>query len=584
MRWTSLLLAALLTAGCLSGSTPDEPAAEPAAARYLHVEELELSKERFEILEPEELWTPSSVDGALMHTVLWRPDTSPEPSWKAPVILVDTPYRTSDTRANALDSTEEMGTDAYDWLIHELVPRGYAVGYKDVRGTGESGGCLEQTARTQWQDGYDVIEDLAAQPWSSGKVGMFGKSYLAEAQYGAAILQPPHLVTIVPLASVSGQYEWNFYDGVPLTLHSATGTGVYIATSGVPPGTTPNGLTGYPGHYECQGYMLANAADMSGDWTQYWEDRELRLHMADIRATVLYVHGFQDWNVRQVAVRDSFEHIPSLKREVLGQWHHDHPDGNTFREDWSRTDWRTIVHAWYDSQLLGVANGIEERLPPVQVQDSLGAWRMEEAYPPADASPVRFHLGDGVLSAAPVPAPDLAIRENDEGFLRAQGAPVEDQQTEQATELFFTSEPLAAPLRFSGWPVLAFNMTLTDGLAPDPDETITAAWAADLSIVGCDAAGWINEGFLSARHKSGVRNPADVPEGQAVDYVLRFSPADTVIPAGCAIELRFAGSNGSSQPSLTFWSGVLHDGILTFPSVERDLSVVGLDVPMQAPG
>jgi predicted acyl esterase len=584
MRWSSLFLAALLTAGCFSGSPKDDPSeALPASQAYLHVDGIVLSQERFQPLPVEEVWTPSSVDGAMMHTVLWRPDTSSDPAWKAPTILIDTPYRTSDTRQDPLDSSEEMGSEAYDWLIHELVPRGYAIGYKDIRGTGESGGCLQQTSPIQWQDGYDVIEDLASRPWSSGKVGMFGKSYLAEAQYGAAILQPPHLTTIVPIASVSGQYEWNFYDGVPLTLHSPTGTGGYIATSGTPPGTTPQGLLGYPSHHDCDAYMMQQAADLSGDWNQYWEDRELRIHMADITASVLYVHGLQDWNVRQVALRDSFEHIPAEKREVIGQWHHDHPDGNTFREEWSRTDWRTLVHAWYDHELLGLDNGILERLPPVQVQDSLGAWRAEAAYPPTDAFPTTFHLGDGVLSEVPVVPPELAIREDDESFLRSQGLPVEDQSTDQATELVFTSAPLVAPLRFSGWPVLAFNMTLTDGLAPDPDETIQATFAADLLIAGCDQAGWINEGFLSARHKEGVRNPADVAEGSSIDYRLRFSPGDTVVPTGCAIELRFASSNADSQPALTFWSGVLHDGTLTFPSVDRDLAQVGLDVPMQAP-
>lgn len=575
------LVASVVLAGCLGGED-DGDDMPTSATQWLDISAIPLTEPRFEALDGESVWIEASTDGAMLHAVLWRPDTGSEPDWKSPVILVDTPYKTLVTREDPLDATEGMNIESFDWLIDELVPRGYAVAFKDVRGTSESDGCLEQTAPTQRQDGYDAVEYFGTQEWSNGKVGMYGISYLAETQYGAAILAPPHLTTIVPVASVSGQYEWNFYDGVPFTLQTLQGNAIYLALSGAPPGTTPQGLQNYPFHYECQAEMMAKGLDVSGDWDAYWDDRELRQHFGDIEASVLYVHGLQDWNVRQVAVRESFEHIQSEKRLMMGQWRHDFPDDNSYNADWNRTDWRHMVHAWYDHWLLGIDNGILERLPPVQVQDSQGAWRAETTYPPADAANFTLYLAPDALTSDQPEAWSATLRENEEAFLRAQRVPLPDVPTPQATELVFTSEPLDRDVRFSGWPVLEFDMALFDGLYPDPDSEIDAHFAANLYIDGCDQASWINAGYLSARHRDGVDAPSPVPEDETIRYTLRFHPGDTVIPAGCSVRLTFAGSDGETQPEGSFWSGEMTWGTLHFPAIERDLNEVGLDVPMSA--
>jgi putative CocE/NonD family hydrolase len=62
-------------------------------------------------------------------------------------------------------------------------------------------------------DGFDAIEWLAAQEWSTGKVGMVGSSYDGIVQYAAAVEQPPHLVTIVPnlaLADMFTHFPYEF--------------------------------------------------------------------------------------------------------------------------------------------------------------------------------------------------------------------------------------------------------------------------------------------------------------------------------------------------------------------------------------
>src|SRR5262245_32222677 len=63
-------------------------------------------------------------------------------------------------------------------------------------------------------DGYDTIAWAAAQPWSTGKVGMFGLSYVGATQWLAAITTPPALATIVPVVTASDYHEgWTYQGG-----------------------------------------------------------------------------------------------------------------------------------------------------------------------------------------------------------------------------------------------------------------------------------------------------------------------------------------------------------------------------------
>ena len=576
----ALSVSSLVLAGCLGGDDGRSGGADPV------VERAGLSEVRFEVLPGVSVWIDASSDDTRLHTRLFLPDRASDPEWRAPTILVMSPYFGNDAREDEMDASSAPSYYRYRWLIDNFVPRGYAVAFSDVRGTGDSGGCLEQTAELQRQDGHDVVEWLAAEEWSNGKVGMFGKSYDAETQQGTAITTPPHLTTIVPVASVSGQYEWNFYDGVPFTLHTLVGNLAYMAGDGLQPPTTTEGVIQYPTRVGCHPMMLAQAAHRDGDWDEYWRVREFRPHVDAIEASVLYVHGLQDWNVRHVAIRDWFDRIPSEKRAIFGQWAHDYPEENRWERDWSRQDWRETVHKWYDHWLLGLDNGIMEDLPPVQIQDSAGVWRSEPTYPPTDATESVFHLADGAMTHndTDIPSP-LLFRENDEAFLRAQGIPVEDQDSgAAATRLVFVSEPLAETLHVSGWPLLDMVVTLSDGLYPDPDELIDAHFAANLYRIGPDGTEtWYNAGYLSARHRDGVDRPADVREDVAIEYTLRFHPEDTVLENGTRLKLVLSGSDRQTEVEGSFFAAALSDGALRLPVIEREWEAVTLDVPLGDP-
>ena len=117
-------------------------------------------------------------DGIKLSTDIFFPGDLNE---KLPVILMRTPLNKS-----------SMG-----YLPYYFVSQGYIVAVQDVRGRFSSEGNWEPFIN-EGEDGYDAIEWLAKQAWCSGKVGMLGGSYMAHAQFLAAIKIPPHLTTIIP--------------------------------------------------------------------------------------------------------------------------------------------------------------------------------------------------------------------------------------------------------------------------------------------------------------------------------------------------------------------------------------------------
>ena len=136
-------------------------------------------------------------DGTILYADLYRPD-GPGPF---PVILQRTPY----------DKSLSLSLTMLDPLV--AARRGYAVVIQDTRGRYTSEGefyCFKDDIN----DGYDTVEWAASQPWSSGKVGMYGASYVGATQWLAASTRPPHLTAIFPNVTASNYHEgWTYQGG-----------------------------------------------------------------------------------------------------------------------------------------------------------------------------------------------------------------------------------------------------------------------------------------------------------------------------------------------------------------------------------
>lgn len=120
----------------------------------------------------------------------------------------DGPYPTLIEYSGYSPSDPTASADPYRLLIPSL---GYALVQVNVRGTGCSGGSFDAFERVQSLDGYDVVETVAAQPWSD-KIGMFGVSYPGIMQLHVASTKPPSLAAIAPLSPL-GRVDSVLYPG-----------------------------------------------------------------------------------------------------------------------------------------------------------------------------------------------------------------------------------------------------------------------------------------------------------------------------------------------------------------------------------
>src|ERR1700722_13512503 len=125
-------------------------------------------------------------DGVELSADIYRPAAP----GRFPVIMARTPYNKGSEFKNQVYLTEGR----------YFAARGYVYVAMDVRGRGDSDGKYTPQ-RNEGLDGYDSIEWCARQPWSTGKIGTIGASYLGYDQWLAAVHQPPHLATMVVLTT-----------------------------------------------------------------------------------------------------------------------------------------------------------------------------------------------------------------------------------------------------------------------------------------------------------------------------------------------------------------------------------------------
>lgn len=133
-----------------------------------------------------------------------RPDGG-EP---VPALLSMSPYGKETQRfPGGPFSSVESGDTKY------FVAHGYAHVLMDNRGSAPSEGQWALASADEQQDGYEVIEWLADQPWCNGKVAMVGGSYYGHIQFLVAATRPPHLATILPFNGWTDLYRDMVYHG-----------------------------------------------------------------------------------------------------------------------------------------------------------------------------------------------------------------------------------------------------------------------------------------------------------------------------------------------------------------------------------
>ena len=334
-------------------------------------------------------WTEEffpSGDGTSLHADVFLPAWAGEGD-QFPVILSIGPYF-------ATGINQQGPTLRFEDMMEEGRPfeRGFAYVQVDSRGYGGSAGCYDMGGRGERMDAKTAVEWAASQPWSTGKVGMWGKSYDAWTQVMALAEDPEGLAATVIQAPLIGMYEGIYENGVGFTT-GWRNIGVSYLLYDAPP-NDPFGSSNQERINSAQfnPACFAYIQTMNQNHVEsapYWRERDLKVPAADTDVPVFWTHGFFDMQTKANNFMPVWSEIESVKRG----WFHqsDHARGSEVQRV-GRDGWMEEAMLFLEEHLMGAPTA---DLPAVEVQDNEGNWRSEDAWPPADASPHRFPLLGG---------------------------------------------------------------------------------------------------------------------------------------------------------------------------------------------
>lgn len=532
----ALTFAASAFAGCFAGEVADPASDDADATRPLDgLTEPVLAFGDFLALK-----IPSH-DGVELHVDVQLP----EGDGPFPTLIEYTPYSLLGEQAwGAVYENGLEGTVAQDnALANYYVPRGYAVGVAHVRGTGESGGCLTVGGPDEGKDGYAIVEGLAEMPWSNGRIALMGTSYVGTTPIETAILDPPHLATIIPISAVTSWYKYYFengeqrMNGSPPPGASYPDPAFWLAM-GVVPGVRTGAAD--PMDAACPAEMLQNFW-LQDDYNDYWTTRDHGAFASQIRAPMLFVQGFDDENVATNMITDFVANVTSEKRVWLQQHAHGIPA--------SFEAYYAYQHRWLDHFMLDKQNGALE-LPGVIVQDNRGQYRAESSWPPADAQLQRLWLGSGGALDNATPAETGSASFLDDGALPGVGDPA--PASEIGSELRFVTEPLAQPMHLAG----DARMHLV--AASDMTDTQFSVILYDVAPDGSES--FVTRGYIDARHRDSLQTGEDLVPGQAYVFEWLLHPRDHVLEAGHALALVVKSSDPYIMPDELRATNTVHFG------------------------
>src|SRR5688500_2015956 len=193
-----------------------------------------------------EVFFPSR-DGTMLHGDLLKPAAGC-PEGGCPVIVSTGPYYGRTTQGGVAPGVPPStgagpSNRFYDFVAFNFPGRGnifqqgYAFLMVDSRGYGASGGCNDYGGHGEQMDAASAVEWAGTQPWSNGKVGMWGKSYDAWTQVAALAMSPPHLEAVVIQSPIIDGYGIAYVNGVHHDALWYATTGLYQLYDYGPPGS-----------------------------------------------------------------------------------------------------------------------------------------------------------------------------------------------------------------------------------------------------------------------------------------------------------------------------------------------------------
>ncbi len=497
----------------------------------------------------------SMRDGVKLATDVYRDDAVTQ----VPVVLIRTPY----------DRTKQKG------IAERWVKAGYVFVAQDCRGTKASEGVIAPY-NNEGQDGFDTIEWVTRQPWSNGRVGMVGGSYVGAVQWQAAVESPPGLAVIAPQATWSSFYR-NLYLGgaVRLSLISGWLAGNTPKPEGVKPNDMNDALMRLPlsDVDEAIGWPMPwlDAYLTHPQPNGFWTRLDLTSRLPELQLPALHVVGYYDFFSRESV--DNFSIMQKQARDpltrkqqrlVLGPWDH----GTIGKSQVAEVDFGTaaaldvsaVQFDWFDRHLKQDTAAQAKPFPPVSYF-SMGdnVWRDAQQWPPEGVTATSFFLhsdgqantrkGNGRLSreaptsdqrsdafradpSQPVPACPVTDKRP---IKAAVWGPVDQGALEDRDDvLIYSSQPLAEPLTFAG-NIEAKLFVSTD--RPDAD------WVVKVVDVRPDGVA-INlaTGILRGRYRHSLLKPELMKPGEVYEITVDLGPCAAALAKGHQLRVDICGS------------------------------------------
>jgi len=508
-------------------------------------------------------------DGVTLHADIYRPKADGQFF----VLLQRTPY---DKRG---------GTD----FGMKAAARGYVAIIQDVRGRYSSEGEW-YTFKNESNDGYDTVEWAAALPYSNGKVGMWGGSYVGATQMLAAIAHPPHLAAICPVVTASNYHaNWTYQGGAfeqwfneswtsglaQDTLNRAvqSNTNAMKGISTLPLAdyslfnsqTLPVGLN-----------SIASLAPYFADWLahpsydDYWKRLSIEDRYADITVPALHIAAwydiFQGGTLRNYvgikahggseAARNGQHLLVTIGGHAGGSRKIGDVDFGPAAEQYDEGE---ITLRWYDYLFKGVQNEFANGKPVRIFVMGANQWRDEDDWPLARARETRYFLhssgkanslsGDGTLSnTTPGSEQSDKFTYNPGDAVPTVGGPLccdsqhlgpgpRDQRSVEARNdvLVYSTPAFAQDTEITG-PISAELYVKSSAVDTD--------FTAKLVDVGPDGfAQNLTEGILRARYRESQEKPTLMVPEQVYKMTIDLWATSNVFRQGHLLRLEISSSN-----------------------------------------
>ncbi len=505
-------------------------------------------------------------DGITLRADIYRPKAD----GKFPVLLQRTPY----DKNNGVD----MGLTG--------ATRGYVVIIQDVRGRYTSEGEW-YTFKHESDDGYDTIEWAAALPYSDGRVGMFGGSYVGATQMLAAIAHPPHLAGICPVVTASnyhenwtyqgGAFEQGFNESWTSGLAQNTLDHKVSANTNLMNGVWQLPLTHYPLYvFPPSTEVPISTSDLAPyflDWLahptydDYWKRWSIEEHFADINVPALHIAAwydiFQGGSLRNYMGIKAHGGAAARKGQHLLVIIGGHAgNGQRVGEvDFGPTapfNERDTTLNWYDYLFKGVQNEFAGKPVKIFVMGT-NQWREEDDWPLVRAHNTKYFLhsagkanslrGDGALStvapkaeaadqyvydpANPVPTIGGPLCCDGTHF---RGGPL-DQRPDEARDdvLIYSTAPFTQDTDVTG-PVTLELYAKSSAVDTDFTAKLVDVWPDGF-------AQNLTEGILRGRYRNSSEKPELLNPGQIYTLNLDVWSTSNVFRKGHILRLEISSSN-----------------------------------------